>query len=56
MLILFDHGAPNGVARVLPAHRVVTAKAAGWDRLSNGALLKAAELASVPNERSQLLS
>jgi hypothetical protein len=43
MLILFDHGAPRGVARALSAHLVVTAFDKGWDRLTNGALLKAAE-------------
>ena len=43
MLILFDHGAPRGVARALRSHTVVTAISKGWDRLSNGALLKAAE-------------
>ena len=47
MLILFDHGAPRGVARALTGHIVVTAKAKGWDRLTNGALLKAAEEAGV---------
>jgi hypothetical protein len=47
MLVLFDHGAPWGLARALPNHTVVTAKARGWDRLSNGALLNAAEAAAV---------
>lgn len=46
MLILFDHGTPRGVARALPAHTVVTAKARGWERLSNGSLLKVAEEAA----------
>jgi hypothetical protein len=32
MRILFDHGTPSGIA-----------KARGWDRISNGDLLKAAE-------------
>jgi hypothetical protein len=41
MLILFDHGAPQGVARALHKHTVITAKARGW--VTNGALLKAAE-------------
>ncbi len=45
MLILFDHGTPRGLARVLPGHRVRTAKSMGWDRLSNGILLSAAETA-----------
>ena len=43
MLILFDHGAPRGVARALRSHTIVTAISHGWDRLTNGALLKAAE-------------
>ena len=47
MLILFDHGAPRGVARALRGHTVITAKARGWDRLTNGALLKVAEEAAV---------
>ncbi|MGA3238568.1 MAG: hypothetical protein ABSG03_19915 [Bryobacteraceae bacterium] len=47
MLILFDHGTPRGLARGLPGHTVITAKAKGWDRLSNGALLKAAEAAAI---------
>ena len=46
MLILFDHGAPRGVSRVLRAHTVVTAKARGWERLANGELLTAAEEAA----------
>ena len=47
MLILFDHGTPRGLARALPEHAVVTAKAKGWDRLTNGALLKSAEEAPI---------
>jgi hypothetical protein len=47
MLILFDHGAPRGVARALQGHIVITAKARGWDRLANGTLLKVAEQAGV---------
>lgn len=47
MLILFDHGAPKGLARALPGHTVITAYARGWDTLSNGALLNAAEDAAV---------
>jgi hypothetical protein len=43
MLILFDHGAPRGLARALSDHTVITAKEKGWDRLNNGALLNAAE-------------
>ena len=47
MLILFDHGASRGIARALPGHTVITARARGWDWLNNGALLKAAEDAAV---------
>ena len=43
MLILFDHGTPRSIARLLEGHTVVEAIARGWDRLANGALLKAAE-------------
>jgi hypothetical protein len=43
MLILFDHGTPRSIARWLQDHTVVEAIERGWDRLSNGALLKAAE-------------
>ena len=43
MLILFDHGTPKGLARLLSGHTVHTAQAKGWDSLSNGALLNAAE-------------
>jgi hypothetical protein len=43
MLILFDHGTPRSIARWLQDHTVVEAIEKGWDRLSNGALLKAAE-------------
>src|SRR4029077_5677001 len=43
MLILFDHGTPRGIAHALKGHVVKEAKAQGWDMLSNGDLLKAAE-------------
>jgi hypothetical protein len=43
VLILFDHGTPRGIARALSGHTVITAYARGWDRLTNGALLHAAE-------------
>jgi len=43
MLVLFDHGTPRGIARSLHPHTVKEAKAQGWDTLSNGDLLKAAE-------------
>jgi hypothetical protein len=34
-------------ARALAGHTVITAKARGWDRLNNGALLKAAEAEAI---------
>jgi hypothetical protein len=43
MLILFDHGTPKGLMRALGGHTVVTAQEKGWDKLDNGALLRAAE-------------
>jgi hypothetical protein len=43
VLILFDHGTPKGLARALSGHTIDTAQARGWDTLSNGALLNAAE-------------
>ncbi len=47
MLILFDHGTPRGLARALTDHTVITAHEKGWERLTNGALLKAAEAEAV---------
>jgi hypothetical protein len=47
MLILFDHGTPRGLARALAGHAVTTARARGWERLSNGVLLNAAEEAGI---------
>jgi hypothetical protein len=43
VLILFDHGTPKGLVRALAGHTVLTAQSRGWGRLSNGALLNAAE-------------
>ena len=43
MLVLFDHGTPKGLIRALPGHTVHTAQAKGWQTLSNGGLLDAAE-------------
>lgn len=45
MLILFDHVTPRGVARALKGHTVTKAKDRGWDELTNGDLLAAAERA-----------
>jgi len=46
MLILFDQGAPRGLARALSNHTIITAREQAWDRLNNGALLQAAEEAA----------
>lgn len=43
MRILFDHGTPAPLIPFLVGHAVTKAKDAGWDRLTNGELLKAAE-------------
>ena len=45
MRILFDNGTPRGVVRALVGHTVTEARVQGWDRLSNGDLLEAAEAA-----------
>jgi hypothetical protein len=45
MLVLFDQGTPRGIARWLLDHTVKEAKSQGWDRLTNGELLNAAEQA-----------
>jgi hypothetical protein len=43
VLVLFDHGTLKGLARSLSEHTVHTAQSRGWDTLSSGALLDAAE-------------
>jgi hypothetical protein len=45
MLVLFDDGTPRGIARSLQGHIVKEARSQGWDTLSNGELLDAAERA-----------
>jgi hypothetical protein len=45
MLVLFDQGTPRGITRWLLGHTVREAKSQGWDRLTNGELLNAAEQA-----------
>ena len=47
MLILFDHGTPKGLIPALSGHTVITAQSRRWDRLTNGALLDAAEEAAI---------
>jgi predicted nuclease of predicted toxin-antitoxin system len=41
--ILFDRNVPDRLRRYLPAHIVCTTAEQGWNRLTNGDLLKAAE-------------
>ena len=43
MRILFDHGTPAPLRRVLSDHSVSTAYEMSWTKLDNGSLLKAAE-------------
>jgi hypothetical protein len=43
MLILLDHGTPAPLSLFLKGHTVRKAKDLGWDTLTNGELLKAAE-------------
>lgn len=45
MLILLDHGAPSPLGSLLAGHTVKRVKDLGWDILSNGDLLEAAERA-----------
>ena len=45
MLILFDNGTPAPLRHALKDHIVVEAIERGWDRLSNGDLIAAAESA-----------
>jgi hypothetical protein len=47
MLILFDHGTPKDLIRVLPGHTIITAQSRGWDRPNNGELLNGAERAAL---------
>ncbi len=45
MRILFDHATPSGIAKSLAGHEVTEAIERGWDRISNGELLRVAEAA-----------
>ena len=44
MRILFDHGTPVPLRREIFGHEIYTAYEMGWASLSNGELLKAAEV------------
>ena len=43
MRVLFDHGTPAPLSAFLAGHTVTKARDRGWDTLSNGDLLAAAE-------------
>jgi hypothetical protein len=43
MLVLFDQSTPVRLRTALVGHRVETAAQRGWDTLTNGDLLEAAE-------------
>ena len=43
MRILFDQGVPRGLTASMGGHEVTEARMLGWERISNGALLKLAE-------------
>ncbi len=45
MLVLLDNGVPRGIAPYLRGHTVTECRDRGWDTLSNGELLFAAETA-----------
>jgi hypothetical protein len=45
MLVLFDNGTPRSLAKYLVGHTVIEARACGWDSMTNGELLNAAEAA-----------
>ncbi|MDB6113981.1 MAG: hypothetical protein JWQ62_926 [Lacunisphaera sp.] len=47
MKILFDQGVPVPLRQELPGLEIMTAYQMGWSNLNNGALLKAAEGASI---------
>jgi hypothetical protein len=57
VIVLFDHGIPRGLGNHLPGHTVTLAIEKGWDRLSNGKFLSAAEAAFLKrsNHRPRLL-
>jgi hypothetical protein len=45
MRVLFDNGAPRGLARYFTGHSVEDARARNWEELANGELILVAEQA-----------
>ena len=43
MRVLFDQGTPTAIADFLVGHTIRTTRQQGWETLSNGDLLQAAE-------------
>ena|SRR6266542_3884373 len=43
MRVLFDQGTPTAIAEFLPEHTIRTTRQEGWETLSNGDLLRAAQ-------------
>ena len=43
MRVLFDQGVPRGLAAALRGHQVTEARKRGWEKISNGEILKLAE-------------
>ena len=43
MRVLFDQGVPRGLTASLRGHEVTEARKLGWERISNGELLKLAD-------------
>ena len=43
MRVLFDQGVPRGLTASLRGHAVTEARKLGWERISNGELLKLAD-------------
>src|SRR5262245_37801981 len=45
MRVLFDNGTPRGIAAALGNHVIEECRSRGWDMLTNGELLEAADAA-----------
>ena len=54
MPILFDNSTPRGLAPFLTGHSLEEARSRGWDELSNGELIDAAERAGFNAPQLQL--